>query len=314
MQNDLPDIQIFTYISEGDYFVEHEDYQDIAPDLGLVEWNAMVWIGRLFSLDNDFGEHWMDNFELIEQKQATLKETKRQLPMQPIYVIDPDRMKDGKDGPCHQAEFRKQFWTDVLRNLKINLGTLIDKARQVNKTEGKNPEDNPLPNLERNIIEIVKRYAPESPLIQAYYESQLGIDPKLIAEIAGTISMGMLCYVDKKTQELGFIPDMDKYYGVDTEEWEEDIEKFTTNPDAYWRFEQMSSREAFKIMEDFADQLDNDRLRNRLSRVLNKRKPFQNFKYEIDNSGEYRQQWFDFRQKRDEAYVRELMEMQMNQS
>lgn len=26
--------------------------------------------------------------------------------------------------------------------------------------------------------------------------------------------------------------------------------------------------------------------------------PFQNFKYEIDNSGEYRQQWFDFKQER----------------
>ena len=31
--------------------------------LGWIEWNPVVWIGRLFRLDNDTGEHWLDQWE-----------------------------------------------------------------------------------------------------------------------------------------------------------------------------------------------------------------------------------------------------------
>jgi len=48
-------------------------------------------------------------------------------------------------------------------------------------------------------------------------------------------------------------------------------------------------------MADFAESIDNPRLQDRLINALNKSKPFQNFKWQIDNSGEYRQQWFDFK-------------------
>jgi hypothetical protein len=62
-------LKIFEYIESLDCFVVSTKYHQIADNLGLSEWSPVVWIGRLFLLDNDFGEHWFDNWDLREQLQ-----------------------------------------------------------------------------------------------------------------------------------------------------------------------------------------------------------------------------------------------------
>ncbi|MBX2822569.1 MAG: hypothetical protein KTR29_22925 [Rhodothermaceae bacterium] len=54
-------IRIFRYIESIDSFVVTDEYRDLAESMGLTEWHPAVWIGRLFMLDNDYGEHWFDN-------------------------------------------------------------------------------------------------------------------------------------------------------------------------------------------------------------------------------------------------------------
>jgi hypothetical protein len=58
-------------------------------------------------------------------------------------------------------------------------------------------------------------------------------------------------------------------------------------------------------MADFSENVDDDKLRERLVKVLNKSKPFSNFKWQIDNSGDYQQAWFDFRKARFVDWVKE---------
>lgn len=41
-------------------------------------------------------------------------------------------------------------------------------------------------------------------------------------------------------------------------------------------------------MADFAENVDDTRLKDKLTNALNRPKPFQNFKWQIDNSGEFR--------------------------
>jgi short-subunit dehydrogenase involved in D-alanine esterification of teichoic acids len=48
-------------------------------------------------------------------------------------------------------------------------------------------------------------------------------------------------------------------------------------------------------MRKFAEQVDSAELRYSLVNALNKKHPFQNFKWVVDNSGLYRQKWFDFK-------------------
>jgi hypothetical protein len=49
-------------------------------------------------------------------------------------------------------------------------------------------------------------------------------------------------------------------------------------------------------MTDFIDTVADKKVQDLLIIALNKKKPFWNFKYVIDNSGEYRQKWFDFKE------------------
>ena len=48
-------------------------------------------------------------------------------------------------------------------------------------------------------------------------------------------------------------------------------------------------------MVDFTDLVDNSALREKLINSLYRSKPFRNFKWIIDNSGDYRQKWFEFK-------------------
>ena len=57
-------------------------------------------------------------------------------------------------------------------------------------------------------------------------------------------------------------------------------------------------------MADFTEQLDdNSELKRQLIAALNKKKPFREFKFVIDNSGVYRQQWFNFKNERLKQWV-----------
>jgi hypothetical protein len=150
-------IRIFRYIPEVDAFVVTDEYRQIADALNLSEWNPVVWIGRLFARDNDFGEHWFDN----EESQGYRGLVEGHL------IIDPDRFQDGRDGPCNTPEFRKRFWTDVLRSLELSLDLLFDKARQVNEKNlqhlAEDPDDpdaqnDVLHDLEDRIAKIKRQY------------------------------------------------------------------------------------------------------------------------------------------------------------
>jgi hypothetical protein len=79
----------------------------------------------------------------------------------------------------------------------------------------------------------------------------------------------------------------------------------------YIVFEPLESGKSFKIMEQFAEQLSDSKLQNKLFIALNNKKPFANFKYLIDNSL-YRQDWFDFKKHWLENRVYELLLIGIN--
>ncbi len=123
-------LRVFRYVEEIDCFIVSEEYRNVADYLGLTEWNPVVWIGRLFTLDNDFGEHWFDNWDLREQKKV--ESERLGIPYEDLMIIDPDRFKNDDDGPCHTPEIRKRFWTDVLGSFELSYDLLFEEARLVN--------------------------------------------------------------------------------------------------------------------------------------------------------------------------------------
>ncbi|WMJ73748.1 UPF0158 family protein [Cytophagaceae bacterium ABcell3] len=131
-----------------------------------------------------------------------------------------------------------------------------------------------------------------------------------IQEIAGDLNMGMRCLYHLKTGEIEAIPDFDdsSWYGCDMELWQEKMDKVEENWGYYFEFEKMTSHESFEIMADFVETVENQDLQERLFNALNKPKPFRNFKWEIDNSGQYRQKWFEFKDQRWIEFVKSQIE------
>ncbi len=142
-------ISIFRYLDDLDCFVVSDEYRQIADQLGLTEWSPVIWIGRLFMLDNDYGEHWFDNWELREQLES--EAIQRGLAYEELLIIDPERFQNGKDGPCHSPEVRKRFWTDVLRSLALSYDLIFDEARAFNQERLRSMPDEHIPDLEARI-------------------------------------------------------------------------------------------------------------------------------------------------------------------
>lgn len=142
-------IAIFRYLDDLDCFVVSDEYRQIAEQLGLIEWSPVVWIGRLFMLDNDYGEHWFDNWELREQLGP--EAARLGLVSEELLIIDPERFQNGRDGPCHSPEARKRFWTDVLRSLELSYDLIFDEARAFNQERLRFMPDEHIQDLEARI-------------------------------------------------------------------------------------------------------------------------------------------------------------------
>lgn len=124
-------------------------------------------------------------------------------------------------------------------------------------------------------------------------------DQKTLADIAANLDIGMICHYNTQTEQLISIPDFDAYGEDEGKEfWQEQFDAIDRDSENFITFEQMPSWKSYKIMEDFAEQLEDEDLQAKLEEALRKRKPFQNFGFVIDDAGEYRDQWFAYKRKR----------------
>ncbi|NOQ26813.1 MAG: hypothetical protein GQ564_15745 [Bacteroidales bacterium] len=134
------------------------------------------------------------------------------------------------------------------------------------------------------------------------------ISSKEITEIAQELESGFKIYINCDTLEFKAIFDYKDTFG-DTEIWEEEQEKIEKEWENYIIINKMESWEAFKIMEEFTYEVKDERMQEDLTKILNRKSPFANFKFEIEDS-EYREQWFKFRTKKYEDFTKEKLELE----
>ena len=132
---------------------------------------------------------------------------------------------------------------------------------------------------------------------------------KQIEEIADNLACGMRCFYHFKTGEIKTLPNFDSWIGADEEPWEEESKEIDENRDDYFEFEGLESHESFQIMIDYTESIDDAGIQNKLIHALNGPKPFQNFKWQIDYSGDYRQQWFAFKKMRYIHWVKKQIDL-----
>lgn len=119
-----------------------------------------------------------------------------------------------------------------------------------------------------------------------------------IKEIAEDLECGMSCFLNLKTGELKTIPNFESWMETDEEPWEDDLKEIKEHSGDYFEFKGFESNESYQLMADFAENINDTEFQAQLVTALYRPKPFQNFKWQIDNSGIYRQQWFDFKKTR----------------
>jgi hypothetical protein len=126
-----------------------------------------------------------------------------------------------------------------------------------------------------------------------------------IKEVAEMLEIGFTAYWNKKTNELLFIGES----ANDLDEgFQEDLKKLKDGRKDYIEIPRLESWESFKIMEQFVDELpDSLELKNELIVCLNQKHPFKHFKFAIDDSGDYREKWFDFKSEWMQNYVKDIL-------
>lgn len=134
---------------------------------------------------------------------------------------------------------------------------------------------------------------------------RMKLSAEVIHKIAQELEAGMKVYLNRKTLEFEPVLDWDDI--SDTDFWEKEARKIERKWKDHIIITKMESREAFQVMENFIDEVDDPRLKEDLIKILNRRSPFANFKMEVESSS-HRQQWFDFRTRCYEDYIREQLD------
>ncbi len=134
----------------------------------------------------------------------------------------------------------------------------------------------------------------------------INLTKEQIKEIAEQLDCGFRSFVHKENGELLFTPDTLRHPDMDLDAWSEENEKLDNNFMDYLEIEPLESRDSFQIMADFAESLtDSNKLKEKLFNALNRRGPFREFNFVIDNSGEYREEWFKFKDQKLRDWVQE---------
>jgi hypothetical protein len=131
-----------------------------------------------------------------------------------------------------------------------------------------------------------------------------------LREIAQELESGFCVYLHKVNCELIALPDEDRFSDMDTDFFREDMKKIKSHKSKYLKFVPMSSRDSFRMMEAFINEVTDNELQERLALTLRRKSPFANFNAEIDESGPFREKWFQFKTLKYFEWVKEQWEDQ----
>ncbi len=129
------------------------------------------------------------------------------------------------------------------------------------------------------------------------------MESALLEEIAVLLDKGFVVFVHRQTFEVLSYPDPERWGEMDAiDKYEAIRERLEKEGENFIEIELPSSKESFCIMEDFAQQVSDNRLRERLFDALHSRKPFRYFRQTVEDSTE-RDAWLAFKSARLQQYV-----------
>jgi hypothetical protein len=126
---------------------------------------------------------------------------------------------------------------------------------------------------------------------------------EILNDIADSMEAGFKCFIHRETFEVVTYLNPDQYPEMDPKDWKDEIDKVRKNKKKFIEIENMTSSDSFRVMEEFTDSLDNNTTKVSLLTALQGRKPFANFKHQVETSGDFRNLWFEFRREKNIEWV-----------
>ena len=94
-----------------------------------------------------------------------------------------------------------------------------------------------------------------------------------------------------------------------TSAWKTELTQLRKNFTTYREIYAMERSDSFEVMANFAEQVSDKKLQEKLIKTLNRKPPFREFKFAIDNAGEYWQSWFNFKDKKYTEWTEEKLKL-----
>ncbi len=139
--------------------------------------------------------------------------------------------------------------------------------------------------------------------------NMLKIPPEKIKEIFELLDAGMNVYYHLPTGELVSYPDELKWGGeMDEEAWGGDLAKVEEKFHEYFAFHAMESHESFQVMEDFIEAIEDKNVREKFENIIQRKKPFQQFKYLLYDYPALRERWYLCKDDRYKEFMQEQLD------
>ena len=134
------------------------------------------------------------------------------------------------------------------------------------------------------------------------------VSKEILKEIAGYLDTGFRVFLNTKTLEIVYLPDENKVLDFDSKIWKSEFAKVKKKSNSFIEIENISSHENFRIMENFINSISDKTLAAKLTQAIEGYKPFANFKFQIDQSGPFRLDWFKFKENEIINFVKSQLE------
>jgi len=136
------------------------------------------------------------------------------------------------------------------------------------------------------------------------------VSREILSDIADSLEAGLKCFIHRDTHEVISFPKdyEDQLFDGEEDPWDDEKKKIKNAKRKYFEVQSMPSRFGFKVMEEFVHSINNNPTKNLLLKALEGRKPFANFKDQIDSLGNYREQWFKFRREKNIQWLQKQLD------
>jgi t-SNARE complex subunit (syntaxin) len=120
------------------------------------------------------------------------------------------------------------------------------------------------------------------------------VNDDILKAIAEELSLGIKCFLNKETSEVVSFPDEIKYGDFDIDDWKEDIDQVKNNPQDFIEIEPRNSSEAYRTMEWFIDDVQDEEAKLKLTQAIAGKKPFAGFERQLQEFPGLIDEWIAF--------------------